>query len=108
DGTVTLIGATTENPSFELNAALLSRCQVMVLKRLDDAAIETLLARAEENSGLSLPLDADARNALKAMADGDGRYALTMVDHIFSQRAAWAGKTLDTAALSALVNRRAP
>jgi putative ATPase len=71
DGTVVLIGATTENPSFELNGALLSRCQVFVLQRLDDAALDTLLARAEAALGKRLPLDDEARPALKAMADGD-------------------------------------
>jgi putative ATPase len=103
DGTVTLIGATTENPSFELNAALLSRCQVMVLKRLDDAAIDVILTRAEEDAGHALPLDADARSALKAMADGDGRYALTMAEQVLTQ-----DHVLDTNELSTLVNRRAP
>lgn len=103
DGTIVLIGATTENPSFELNAALLSRCQVMVLKRLDDAAIEILLQRAEAEAGKPLPLDKDARLALKAMADGDGRYALTMAEQVLSENA-----VLDTEKLTALVNRRAP
>lgn len=103
DGTITLIGATTENPSFELNGALLSRCQVMVLKRLDDAAIEILLRRAEEDAGKTLPLTDEARASLKAMADGDGRYALTMTEQVLAQ-----AETLDTAALSELVNRRAP
>src|SRR5436305_11346706 len=69
-GTVTLIGATTENPSFALNGALLSRCQVLVLRRLDDTALEQLLARAETEVGRELPLDADARASLRAMADG--------------------------------------
>ena len=103
DGTITLIGATTENPSFELNAALLSRCQVFVLKRLDDGALETLLQRAEKEANRALPLTPDARAALKAMADGDGRYALTMAEQVLAQ----AG-TLDTAALAKLVNKRAP
>lgn len=103
DGTIILIGATTENPSFELNAALLSRAQLAVLKRLDDAAIELLLQRAERDMGRALPLDPAARAALKAMADGDGRYALTMADQVFNQ-----DQTLDTASLSALVSRRAP
>lgn len=103
DGTITLIGATTENPSFELNAALLSRCQVMVLKRLDDAAIEILLTRAEKDAGKTLPLSDEARSALKAMADGDGRYALTMAEQVLVQT-----ETLDTKGLGALVNRRAP
>lgn len=103
DGTIILIGATTENPSFELNAALMSRAQVVVLKRLDDAAIELLLQRAEADMGRPLPLDVDARSALKAMADGDGRYALTMADQVFNQE-----ETLDTTGLSTLVSRRAP
>lgn len=103
DGTIILIGATTENPSFELNAALMSRCQVMVLKRLDDTAIEILLQRAENETGKKLPLTDDARESLKAMADGDGRYALTMAESVLSQES-----VLDTAALSALINRRAP
>lgn len=103
DGTITLIGATTENPSFELNAALLSRCQVFVLKRLDDSALETLLKRAEDEAGRALPLTGDARAALKAMADGDGRYALTMAEQVLAQK-----ETLDTAALTKLVNKRAP
>lgn len=80
DGTVVLIGATTENPSFELNAALLSRAQVLVLRRLDDAALEELLERVEKAEGKPLPLDEDARTALRAMADGDGRYLLNMAD----------------------------
>ena len=80
DGTVVLIGATTENPSFELNAALLSRAQVLVLRRLDDDALEELLQRVEAAEGRTLPLDADARTALRAMADGDGRYLLNMAD----------------------------
>ncbi len=103
DGTITLIGATTENPSFELNAALLSRCQVFVLQRLDDTALEVLLKRAEEEAGSDLPLTAEARSSLKAMADGDGRYALTMAEQVLVQ-----AETLDTAALTKLVNRRAP
>jgi putative ATPase len=103
DGTITLIGATTENPSFELNAALLSRCQVLVLKRLDDAAIEILLTRAEKDAGKILSLSDDARSALKAMADGDGRYALTMAEQVLAQT-----DQLDIQTLGALVNRRAP
>lgn len=82
DGTVTLVGATTENPSFELNGALLSRAQVMVLHRLDEAAMEKLLARAEEMEGKQLPLTDDARSALAAMADGDGRYLLVMAEEL--------------------------
>ena len=83
DGTITLIGATTENPSFELNAALLSRARVMTFKSLDAEAIEKLLARAEEAEGRKLPLDADAREALIAMSDGDGRAALTLSEEIW-------------------------
>src|SRR5271167_1847340 len=76
DGTVTLIGATTENPSFELNGALLSRCQVLVLRRLDDAALLALLARVEKALDRKLPIDEEGRQALFAMADGDGRYLI--------------------------------
>jgi putative ATPase len=105
DGTVTLVGATTENPSFEINAALLSRCQVMVLNRLDEAALEKLLERAERVEGQPLPLDGDARMALKAMADGDGRFLLNLAEELF----ALAPDTpLDPAALAATVQRRAP
>src|SRR5437016_8645450 len=80
DGTVVLVGATTENPSFELNGALLSRAQVFVLRRLDDAALETLLDRAEASVGRKLPLTEDGRAALRAMADGDGRFLLNPVE----------------------------
>ncbi|MEN3952939.1 replication-associated recombination protein A [Iodidimonas sp. SYSU 1G8] len=106
DGTVILVGATTENPSFELNAALLSRAQVMVLNRLDDAAMEIMLNRAEAELGRPLPLDADARTALKAMADGDGRFLYNMVEEI--EALAPETAPLDTAALANLVQRRAP
>jgi putative ATPase len=105
DGTVILVGATTENPSFELNAALLSRCQVFVLNRLDDAALEKLLARAEEVEGGILPLDADARASLRAMADGDGRFALNLAEELFAMQQ---DVKLDTARLVATVQRRAP
>lgn len=105
EGTVTLVGATTENPSFELNAALLSRCQVFVLHRLDDAALEGLLTRAEAATGRPLPLDPDARAALKAMADGDGRYALTLAEEVFALDPP---APLDTAGLAAGIQRRAP
>src|SRR5499433_273410 len=80
DGTVVLVGATTENPSFELNGALLSRAQVLVLKRLDDAALETLLSRGEAFRARKLPLTDDARSALRAMADGDGRFILNLAE----------------------------
>ena len=73
-----LVGATTENPSFELNGALLSRCQVFVLNRLDDASMEQIMGRAEAAEGRPLPLDTEARRALRAMADGDGRYLLNL------------------------------
>lgn len=105
DGTVTLIGATTENPSFELNAALLSRCQVMVLRRLDDAALELLLDRAEQLEGRALPLTGEAREALRAMADGDGRFLLNLAEEVFSLHAP---EPLDAARLAATVQRRAP
>ena len=85
DGTVVLVGATTENPSFELNAALLSRCQVMVLHRLSAEALGQLMARVEEETGRPLPLTAAAREALAAMADGDGRYLLNMVEQVLAQ-----------------------
>jgi putative ATPase len=84
EGVVTLVGATTENPSFELNGALLSRCQVFVLKRLDDAGLEQLLERAEAFEGRALPLDAQARQALVHLADGDGRYVLTLTETLFN------------------------
>ena len=82
NGTVVLVGATTENPSFELNGALLSRCQVLVLHRLDETALEALLVRAETALGRPLPLDTDARAAVKAMADGDGRYLLNLAEDL--------------------------
>ncbi|WP_421863151.1 replication-associated recombination protein A [Parvibaculum sp.] len=105
DGTVTLVGATTENPSFELNAALLSRAQVMVLNRLDDAALEELLQRAEAFYEEPLPLDDDARASLRAMADGDGRFALNLAEEV---HALAPSEPFDTGALVAAVQRRAP
>ncbi len=106
DGTVILVGATMENPSFELNPPLLSRAQVLVLTRLDDTALEQLLTRAEADAGRALLLDADARASLKAMADGDGRYLLNLAEELFALPPADAA--LDTAALVAVVQRRAP
>jgi putative ATPase len=106
DGTVVLVGATTENPSFELNGALLSRAQVFVLRRLDDAALDTLIARAEALIGHTLPLDADARQALLAMADGDGRYLLNMVEEIAALPAD--SPPLDPTSLAQTIQRRAP
>jgi putative ATPase len=106
DGTIVLVGATTENPSFELNAPLLSRARVLVFKSLDATAIEKLLDRAEAIEGKTLPLDADARSALARMADGDGRAALTLAEEVW--RAARQGETFNSAALQGVVQRRAP
>ncbi|MEU8909241.1 replication-associated recombination protein A [Streptomyces mirabilis] len=106
DGTITLIGATTENPSFELNGALLSRTQVLILKRLDEQALSTLLDRAENLIGHPLPLDDDARNALIAMADGDGRYLLNMAEQL--QTLPTPETPLDTTALAHHIQQRAP
>ena len=105
-GDVTLVGATTENPSFELNGALLSRAQVYVLRRLDDTAMETLLARAETHESRPLPLTPEAREALIAMADGDGRYVLTLAETLFTL--APGAEPLDNQALAQLLQRRAP
>jgi putative ATPase len=106
DGVVTLVGATTENPSFELNAALLSRASVLVFRALDEEAIEKMLARAEALEGKPLPLDEGARKALIRMADGDGRAALTLAEEVW--RAAAPGETFEAAALAEIVQRRAP
>jgi putative ATPase len=103
DGTIVLVGATTENPSFELNAALLSRCQVLVLKRLDDAALTALIGRAEDSLDTPLPLDGDARQALIAMAAGDGRYLLNMIEQVQALPG-----PIDAAALADAVQKRAP
>jgi len=105
DGTVVLIGATTENPSFELNPALLSRCQVLVLNRLDAAALEELMSRAEAELGHPLPLDADARQAMAAMADGDGRYLLNLVENL---DAMGLEEPLNPAGLAEAVQKRMP
>ncbi len=105
DGTVILVGATTENPSFELNGALLSRCAVLVLNRLDDTALETLLTRCEEAEGRTLPLETDARPMLRAMADGDGRALINLAEALF---AAGATRPLDVVQLMETVQRRAP
>jgi len=96
-GIVTLIGATTENPSFELNGALLSRAQVFVLKRLDEKALDELLSRAEKSTGKKLPLTRDGRDALIAFADGDGRYLLNLAEEIFALSAK---KKLDSKAVA--------
>ena len=105
DGTVVLVGATTENPSFELNPPLLSRCRVLVLNRLSEEALEVILARAEKTLGRPLPLDADARRALKAMSDGDGRYLLNMAETL---SALPAEPVIDSQKLVAIVQRRMP
>src|SRR6187431_1129464 len=106
DGTIVLVGATTENPSFELNAPLLSRARVLVFKSLDAGAIEKLLGRAEKIENRRLPLDAEARASLVRMADGDGRASLTLAEEVW--RAARAGETFDAAQLQEVVQRRAP
>jgi putative ATPase len=105
DGTIILVGATTENPSFELNGALLSRAQVLVLRRLDDAALEELLKRAEAHYGEKLKLTDEARASLRAMADGDGRYILNLVEELATIKTI---KPLDTAGLVEAVQKRAP
>ncbi len=106
DGTVVLVGATTENPSFELNAALLSRARVLVFKPLDAESIEQVLARAEAIEEKPLPLDQEARAALIRMADGDARAALMLAEEVW--RAVRAGETFDSAGLQDIVQRRAP
>jgi putative ATPase len=106
DGTVVLVGATTENPSFELNAALLSRARVLVFHSLDPAAIEKLYAHAEEAEGRKLPLDAEARAALVRMADGDGRAALTLAEEVW--RSVRGGEIFDAVQLQDILQRRAP
>lgn len=103
DGTVVLVGATTENPSFELNAALLSRAQVLILKRLDAAALDSLLGRAEALEASALPLTPEARAALVASADGDGRFLLNQAETLFS---AAPDSPLDPASLAKLLHRR--
>jgi putative ATPase len=108
DGTIILVGATTENPSFELNSALLSRATVLSFKRLDEEGLEALLARAEAHEGRKLPLTSDARDALIAMADGDGRAVITLAEDVWLAAASGAKTPLDREALVALVQRRAP
>jgi putative ATPase len=106
DGTVVLVGATTENPSFELNAALLSRARVLVFHSLGEDSIEKLLERAEETQGAALPLDAEARAVLRRMADGDGRASQTLAEEVW--RAAKPGEVFDAEGLQRIVQRRAP
>ncbi len=105
DGTVTLVGATTENPSFELNAALLSRCQVLILRRLNESALDTLIERAEVEVGRPIPLTREARDALVASADGDGRFLLNQVETLFDVDL---DAPLDPAGMAALLHRRVP
>ena len=106
DGTITLVGATTENPSFELNAALLSRARVLLFKSLDEPAIGQILTRAEEVTGKSLPLDEEARASLVRMADGDGRAVLTLAEEVW--RSAKRGEVFDAEQLQEIIQRRAP
>ena len=106
DGTITLVGATTENPSFELNAALLSRARVLVFHALGADALENILARAEAEEGHKLPLDDDARVAMINMADGDGRAVLMLAEDLW--RAARKNESFDVAQLTEVVQRRAP
>jgi putative ATPase len=105
DGTVTLVGATTENPSFELNAALLSRCQVLILRRLNEEALDTLIRRAEIEVGRPIPLTGEAREALVASADGDGRFLLNQAETLFDIELE---APLDPGAMAALLHRRVP
>jgi putative ATPase len=105
DGTITLVGATTENPSFELNAAILSRARVLIVKRLDEAALAALLARAEALAGHALPLTEDARAALIASADGDGRFLLGQAETLLALGSV---APMDAAALAAFLHRRMP
>ena len=105
EGIVTLVGATTENPSFELNGALLSRCQVFVLNRLDDAALESLIEKAEAFEGRPLPLEPEARGALIALADGDGRYLLTLAETLFNIGSA---RPMTTKQLGEVLQKRSP
>jgi putative ATPase len=104
-GVVTLVGATTENPSFELNGALLSRCQVFVLKRLDDSALEQLLNKAEAYEGRALPLTPESRQAMMALADGDGRYLLSLAETLFNVGSAG---PLSVAELGQTLQKRSP
>lgn len=106
DGTVILVGATTENPSFELNAALLSRARVLVFHALGEESLAKLLARAEKVEGRPLPLDDEARAVLLRMSDGDGRAVLTLAEEVW--RAARPGEVFDAEGLQRVVQRRAP
>ena len=106
DGTIILVGATTENPSFELNAALLSRCQVFVLNRLNEDNFEELLARAERETGRKLPVDEEARQIMKSTADGDGRYILNLAESVWAY--AKEGEVFDKDSILKVIRSRAP
>ena len=106
DGTVILVGATTENPSFELNGALLSRCKVFVMNRLSDEALDKILAKAEQLSGRSIPLDDVGKNYIKSLADGDGRYFINLIESVFQY--ALPDEILDKESLEQLLQRRLP
>lgn len=106
DGTIILVGATTENPSFELNAALLSRCQVFVLNRLTSDNFEELLQRAEKETGKKLPVDEEAREFMKSVADGDGRYILNLAENIWSY--AKEGEVFNKDNIMNIIRSRAP
>ncbi|MEM7397847.1 MAG: replication-associated recombination protein A [Pseudomonadota bacterium] len=108
DGTIVLVGATTENPSFELNSALLSRASVLTFKRLSEEALKGLLQRAETHEGRKLPLDADARQTLISMADGDGRGLINLAEDVFLAVPAGSQTIVDRSGLAELVQRRAP
>ncbi|MBT6306277.1 MAG: AAA family ATPase, partial [Rhodospirillaceae bacterium] len=105
DGTITLIGATTENPSFELNSALLSRCQVFIMNSINNEALELLMQAAEEKEKKALPLSESGRNSLKLMADGDGRFLLNMVEELFHLPIE---TQLEPEELATVINHRAP
>lgn len=106
DGTVILVGATTENPSFELNSALLSRCKVFVLNRLDKKALDTLAERAEKIMEKPLPLDDVGREYLTTLADGDGRYFINLIEAVYQY--ATPDEILDKAELEKLLQKRLP
>ncbi len=106
DGTIVLVGATTENPSFELNSALLSRCKVFVLNRLDDDALDKILAKAESLTGQAIPLDEVGKAYLKNLADGDGRYFINLIESVFQY--ALPDEILDQAELEQLLQKRLP
>lgn len=106
DGTIILIGATTENPSFELNSALLSRCKVYVLNRLSDEALDEILARVEAEMGRSVPVDSVGKAFLKNLADGDGRYFINLLETVFNEAAE--NEILDQKSLETLLQKRLP